>query len=509
MKLRPAARRLCAVLFALAAASLYGQTDALNEDEYYLLEEEGEGITIVASPETTQQKKTITREEIEKIHAADLPALLEQALDIPVTRYGPRGSAAEINIRGFDTERIAVLVNGIPVNSPLSGDFDFAGIDLDSVERIEVIYGGSDSKYNVSGALGGVINIVTVKKQEKGLKFSGSVSNTSALPGRYNKQYGGVGGARWEDLADAQNLHLSAAYGAGDWSLALNAFGSRAGNHFLYKDYYGFARRKEGNELADGGFSGIWLRELSDGYSKLIAGADIYSGVKQVPSSGDTREGALEKDFVTRENIMLDMPALGEKIGMEASLSHSWYRMDYDTLGEDSLHRMHNFDLINRWSLFPLEKLTLRSGFDYRFSYLDSTNTGTLFGNRGGLYFNAEYAPLEALLIVPSVKVVLQDRDAKIQAAPIPKLGLSLQAAENITIKNNYFRSFKYPDFEDLYWIQEGFYGNRDLKNEDGWGTDLGVEITFGKPNTKTPNYRLEGGGFAQWTVNSIHWSYQ
>jgi vitamin B12 transporter len=87
-------------------------------------------------------------------------------------------------------------------------------VNLEDVERVEVIYGGSDTKYNVSGALGGVINIITVKKQKPGFSFGGTLSNTGYLPGRYNirHSHGEVGEPRFEDLGDMQSLGLSAGY---------------------------------------------------------------------------------------------------------------------------------------------------------------------------------------------------------------------------------------------------------------------------------------------------------
>jgi vitamin B12 transporter len=127
--------------------------------------------------------------------------LLEDALDMSVTRYGGYGNQTEINMRGFDTERIAILIDGVPANSPRSGEFDVSQVDISNVERIEVIYGGSDTKYNVSGALGGVINIITVKKQKPGFSFGGVFSNTGYLPGRYNERHadGAIGQGHAED----------------------------------------------------------------------------------------------------------------------------------------------------------------------------------------------------------------------------------------------------------------------------------------------------------------------
>ena len=94
----------------------------------------------------------ITRDEIERRNARDLAMLLEDVLDMSVTRYGAYGNQTEMSMRGFDTERIAILIDGVPANSPRSGEFDVSQVNMNDVERVEVIYGGSDTKYNVSGA---------------------------------------------------------------------------------------------------------------------------------------------------------------------------------------------------------------------------------------------------------------------------------------------------------------------------------------------------------------------
>jgi vitamin B12 transporter len=104
--------------------------------------------------------------------------------------------------------------------------------------------------------------------------------------------------------------------------------------------------------------------------------------------------------------------------------------------------------------------------------------------------------PHKSLLIVPSIKAVT-DGGAIV---PIPKLGFIWKAAEFFTLKNNYFRSFKYPNFDDLYWAGGGSRGNPDLEPENGWGTDLGVEFRYQKILT------FDGTIYAQWMEDSIQW---
>jgi outer membrane cobalamin receptor len=154
-----------AVLFSLSSISAQ---EVEESDNFHDFGESPRDVSITGTAETTQQMTVIDKETIEKSGARDLASLLEEEIDISVTRYGGYGNQTDMNLRGFDTERIASLIDGIPANSPRSGEFDINQIDLNNVERIEVIYGGSDTRYNVSGALGGVINIITIKNRSPG-----------------------------------------------------------------------------------------------------------------------------------------------------------------------------------------------------------------------------------------------------------------------------------------------------------------------------------------------------
>jgi vitamin B12 transporter len=137
-------------------------------------------------------------------------------------------------------------------------------------------------------------------------------------------------------------------------------------------------------------------------------------------------------------------------------------------------------------------------GWDYRFAFLDSTDMGRHDRHDGGVYLTAEYQPVKSFLVIPSVKAVFSETAAPVVA--VPKLGFVWHSTDSLTIKNNYFRSFKLPDLEDLYWTGSGTYGNPDLKPEDGWGTDLGAAYRI------NDNINIEGTFFTQWTTASIHW---
>jgi outer membrane cobalamin receptor len=255
----------------------FAQESGENAQKEFIDFGEDQGITVTGTAETTQQMEVIDAEEIERRAAPDLAVLLEEALGLGITRQGAYGNQTSVNIRGFDSSRIAFLIDGIPANSPRSGDFDIDQVDLSNVERIEVIYGGSDSKYNVTGSLGGVINIITKKKKETGFGFGAGISNLAYIPGPYNKRHSGgsVGEPHYEDLADTQSLDFFVGYGWERFSARLNWFGNRAANHYLYKDNAGFARRKESNDVWDTGVGLSLAWDLPDS-GALLSATDLY-----------------------------------------------------------------------------------------------------------------------------------------------------------------------------------------------------------------------------------------
>jgi vitamin B12 transporter len=494
--------------FMVSLCPLTGQEpgEETETDDYRDFGSAPKDITVTGTPETTQQTAVIDKETIEKSGARDLAALLEEELDMSVTRHGGYGNQAGINLRGFDTERIAILIDGVPANSPRSGGFDINQIDLNDIERIEVIYGGSDTKYNVSGALGGVINIITIKKQKPGWNFGLTFSNTGYLPGEYNMRHtqGGIGEPEFIDLVDMQSLSLSAGYGADSFSWRASLFGNRAGNHYLYEDDYGFARRKISNEVLDGGGNVQLLFTLPKDAAlqdaTILSDTKMYYAHRDFPITMNSTGSALATDWITTENIIFAAPVIfRDDLATEASLT---YQTSLTNYGVNISSRDHYLTAINRWNWYPTGKFILRSGFDWRFLYVNTESPTELepvkTGNQGGLYLTGEYKPIKKLLLAASIKGITDTK----QAAVIPKLGLNWQINSLFTLKNNYFRSFRFPDFDDLYYrsMDNTMVGNPNLKPEDGWGADLIGELTLEKYFSASTTV------FWQYTTDSIHW---
>ncbi|MBT8395785.1 MAG: TonB-dependent receptor [Gemmatimonadetes bacterium] len=86
----------------------------------------------------------------------DLPDALDGVPGVTITRRGGPGAPAEIHIRGSNPEQVLVLLDGVPLNSPLTGRVDLSTVDLSSLARVVVLPGAQSSRYGPR-ALGGVV----------------------------------------------------------------------------------------------------------------------------------------------------------------------------------------------------------------------------------------------------------------------------------------------------------------------------------------------------------------
>lgn len=100
----------------------------------------------------------IKREKIESLSPKDLSEVLSYTSGTFISS----GSKNEfrIKIRGFESQRIVLLYDGIPIYEPFFNSFDLKTIPAEEVESIKVVKGASSVLYGPN-ALGGIINIIT------------------------------------------------------------------------------------------------------------------------------------------------------------------------------------------------------------------------------------------------------------------------------------------------------------------------------------------------------------
>lgn len=109
----------------------------------------------------------ITADDLEELGFDFAVDAIASAPGVTVNQNGPFGGFASIRIRGAASGQTLVLIDGVPVNDPSSpgGGYDFARLDTDAIERIEVLKGPQSTLWGTD-AIGGVVSIVTKEPQD-------------------------------------------------------------------------------------------------------------------------------------------------------------------------------------------------------------------------------------------------------------------------------------------------------------------------------------------------------
>jgi vitamin B12 transporter len=98
--------------------------------------------------------------EIERRSNGDALDLLRTVSGLAVVQSGSPGKLTSVFTRGAASAQTLVVWNGIELNDPAFGGFDWALLSTDGVERIEVVRGPFSAVWG-SAAMGGVIQLVT------------------------------------------------------------------------------------------------------------------------------------------------------------------------------------------------------------------------------------------------------------------------------------------------------------------------------------------------------------
>jgi vitamin B12 transporter len=115
--------------------------------------------------EETGASVTVKVEEEMRVQEyRDVEEALRTFPGVQVQTSGSPGRLSTVRIRGANPTQVQILVDGVRVKSATSGDFDFADLTLDNIERIEVLRGPQSTLYGAD-AIGGVVHIITKRGQ--------------------------------------------------------------------------------------------------------------------------------------------------------------------------------------------------------------------------------------------------------------------------------------------------------------------------------------------------------
>src|SRR5205809_4471118 len=173
-------RPICFVIFSLiSAASAMRAQDAVRSTSTDQ-EETAESEAVVVSAtrfdipldQSPASVSVISSDNLEQKQIERVSDALREVPGLSVLQTGTSGQLTSVFTRGLNSAHTQVLLDGIPINQGLAGQFDFANLTTDNIDRIEIVRGPQSTLYGPR-ALAGVIQIFTKRGEgQPGISLS-------------------------------------------------------------------------------------------------------------------------------------------------------------------------------------------------------------------------------------------------------------------------------------------------------------------------------------------------
>lgn len=472
------------------------------------------------------------------------------------------GTNQGISIRGSSFGNILILMDGIPVNDPslISNYFDLNFINLNQVERIEVLKGGQSTLYG-SDAVAGVINIITKKAKDKPValqasltagsyntyqasagisgtknKFSYNLQNTAITSKGFSSAYDSTGTKNFDNDGYKQNsIRGDVGYRLNE-KLQLNVWGNYsayktdidAGAFRDDKDYttkskngqtgagltwlqptgnvqfnyhYNYINRNYLNDSADRSNPNFYF--INDDYTGRTHFAELYKTTRwtnwTLLTGADYRyNNSNQQGVYVYKDFFTGQPAKGES-GLADSIAHTWQLSPYTSLVYSKSKL--NIELggrLNHHNIYG-------NNFTYTFnpSYLIKNNL-KIFGNISSAFKTPTHYQL--------FDVYAGNKNLQPEESRTIEGGLEFFAAGHLRIRTTYFNrqiknAIQYVTVDPANYVAQYINTNKQKNNgvemelfyqADKWNIIANYTYTTGKINT---GYSESGDGIGKDTT--------
>ncbi len=475
---------LLLLLLAAGAAPARAEDDA--DDDEAILDAPEERLEIIASrpleEAPTAAVDEVSREDIEAAGARTAADALRLAPGVTV-ETGEHGDAT-LQVRGFGTRQVQVLVDGVPLSDPYDAGLDLASISASSIDSIRVTRGAGTSTYGGS-ALGGTVEIETTGPTEDptfrlrggggtfhdmellaagsaglgpvrvGLAWELRNRPFERLPGTFPAQRNEDGGRRKNSDRRDQTLHAAVAVGDELHGLQLRG---------TIRD----VRRGVPPEISDPSPRwwrwDLWRDQLLvlDGHTHPSARIAVH-GATFVRFREDTLDAFDDGSYATQEG-----PDAWTSSYRDLTAGGSG-RAEFD-LGRENL--------IGVALTYRHDRHRDRGDLDQEWQRRD--------GDTATLAPSATLRPAQPLTVEIGAGLHLwQPRDAEEaeHRAPVftadPRVGAALRIAPELAVRVSGGRRSRFPTLKEMYTSEFGYVvPNPDLRSEHAWTVDAGVSLS-------------------------------
>jgi vitamin B12 transporter len=115
-----------------------------------------EAVRVTAEADPLLEGTRVTRAEIEAGGARTAAEVVERVPGVVVRSRGPTGERT-VSIRGSAPDQVLVLVDGAPLNDPVTGEADLSAVPAQSIDHVTVLPGARGARYGPRAAAGVVL----------------------------------------------------------------------------------------------------------------------------------------------------------------------------------------------------------------------------------------------------------------------------------------------------------------------------------------------------------------
>jgi vitamin B12 transporter len=412
--------------------------------------------------ETTSGVIVITAEEIEASGAQLVPEVLRKVADLNITQNGGPGKTSEVLMRGGAPRHTLVMVDGVKVNSPTTGGFDFAGLDVRDIERIEIVKGPQSTMYG-SEAIAGVINIITKKGRGKP-RVTASVEGGSF--GTFKPSLGVSGSS------GALDYRFNASYLRTDGISAVRVGTEDDGYENVYFSGKVGARLGEKAEVEVAG-NYYYDRTELDRFDFFLGPVDDLFYVTW--GHHHTVSGKLKLYLVDRWEQVITVSRASD-LWRSRNPGVAFLNSDIETF-RDTVEWQHN--------LFLTDGYTLTAGVEYREEEGENTGNFNRTIDNLALYLNNKLSLFDGALVLNAG--VRNDDHETFGSETTYRVGALVNLEDSgLRIRGSYGTGFRAPSFNELFFP---FFGNPDLKPEESEAWEAALEKDFGERVTASVAY--------------------
>jgi outer membrane receptor for ferrienterochelin and colicins len=468
------------ILCCLVSTSVAQVNTALqSEADTFPMSVQLDDIVVTAQPAPTssenalQSIRVIKRERIEQLGANNLAQLLQQDINIRIQQDPIIGSG--LSLLGVGGENVKILIDGVPVIGRLNGSIDLSQINLNNVERIEIVEGPMSVSYGTD-AIGGVINLITKKSQLH--QYEASI--TTQLETLAESSVLLDGGIRWKD----------------NWLLRVNA-----GRDWFDGAYVDSLRSTLWNPKQQL-YTDLSLRHDFGNDHRIQYQFSFFD--EAVQNLGNVRRPqfkpyAFDDHYLTRRtnHAIHHEGSLGDKFYWQNALGYNYFERELRVYRSDFDEETHShidgdtttFDNY-MWrsvlaSQLPDQKLNFQIGIDLRRETAagarivdadgDAQTGGSI--NELAAFGSLRYRPIPELNIEAGLRALHHSR---YEAPLIPSFHLKYQFSPPLSLRFSYGRGFRSPSLKELFLsfvdINHFLVGNPDLQAETSDNLQLNVQ---------------------------------